>query len=172
MCRYAALSAQQNSEEAIDIVLIESYSGAGTMWKGKKQYKYTPFNPNDKCTVSYVLEEQSGKKYKLLKGAPQVRIQLCGAKSVATVATVAAVARPCTGQHSVSLATAWGSGPNQHMRQSPQGLACFSALCALISRPTTARHARCLSPLPSLHWQARALRQPCSRSVSAAAASR
>ena len=84
LCRYAALSAQQNSEEAIDIVLIESYSGAGTMWKGKKQYKYTPFNPNDKCTVSYVLEEQSGKKYKLLKGAPQVDPQLPGAHPVAS----------------------------------------------------------------------------------------
>ena len=86
LCRYAALSAQQNSEEAIDIVLIESYSGAGTMWKGKKQYKYTPFNPNDKCTVSYVLEEQSGKKYKLLKGAPQVHLQPSGVELVAASA--------------------------------------------------------------------------------------
>ena len=63
-------------------MLIESYSGAGTMWKGKKQYKYTPFNPNDKCTVSFVHEEQSGKKFKLLKGAPQVRLPCCLGSSV------------------------------------------------------------------------------------------
>ena len=71
-CRYSALSAQQNSEEAIDVVLIESYAGSGTMWNGKKQYKYIPFNPNDKYTVAFVEEESTGKKYRLLKGAPQV----------------------------------------------------------------------------------------------------
>ena len=68
-----------NSEEAIDVVLIESYAGSGTMWNGKKQYKYTPFNPTDKYTIAFVEEEQSGKKYRLLKGAPQVCTEMCHA---------------------------------------------------------------------------------------------
>ena len=45
--RYSALSAQINSEEAIDVVLVESYPGAGTMWDALKQSKFVPFHPSD-----------------------------------------------------------------------------------------------------------------------------
>lgn len=72
LCRYAALSAQINSEEAIDVVLVESYPGNGTMWNNLKQSKYVPFNPTDKYTIGYVTNPADGSTYQLLKGAPQV----------------------------------------------------------------------------------------------------
>ena len=72
--KYSALSAQINSEEAIDVVLIESYAGKDTMWNGLKQSKFVPFNPVDKYTIAHVTEDSTGKTYRLLKGAPQVRL--------------------------------------------------------------------------------------------------
>ena len=71
-CRYAALSAQIDSEEAIDVVLVESYPGSGTMWNNLKQSKFVPFNPTDKYTIGFVTEPSSGNVYQLMKGAPQV----------------------------------------------------------------------------------------------------
>lgn len=73
VCRYAALSAQINSEEAIDIVLVESYSGNSSMWNNLKQSKFVPFNPTDKYTIGFVNNPADGSTYQLLKGAPQVR---------------------------------------------------------------------------------------------------
>ena len=71
--RYSALSAQIDSEEAIDIVLVESYDKASTMWDGLSQSKFVPFNPVDKYTIAHVTES-NGNTYRLLKGAPQVSI--------------------------------------------------------------------------------------------------
>ena len=70
--KLSALSAQINSEEAIDIVLIESYKQYDQLWNEYTQYKYTPFNPTDKYTISYVRDQSSGKEMRLMKGAPQV----------------------------------------------------------------------------------------------------
>ncbi|KAK9798585.1 hypothetical protein WJX73_003965 [Symbiochloris irregularis] len=70
--KYAALSAQINSEEAIDVVLVESYEGNHSMWNNLKQSKYIPFNPTDKFTIGYVTNPTDGSTYQLLKGAPQV----------------------------------------------------------------------------------------------------
>ena len=72
--RYSALSAQRNSEEAIDIVLIESYEKKDTMWDNRDQVKCIPFNPVDKFTIAYIKEKDSGETYRLLKGAPQARV--------------------------------------------------------------------------------------------------
>ena len=71
--KLSALSAQINSEEAIDIVLIESYKQYDQLWNEYEQYKYTPFNPTDKYTISMVRDKASGKEMRLMKGAPQVR---------------------------------------------------------------------------------------------------
>ncbi|KAK9868410.1 hypothetical protein WJX84_005277 [Apatococcus fuscideae] len=70
--KLSALSAQINSEEAIDIVLIESYKQYDQLWNEYEQYKYTPFNPTDKYTISMVRDKSSGKEMRLMKGAPQV----------------------------------------------------------------------------------------------------
>lgn len=74
--KYSALSAQIDSEEAIDIVLVESYPGKATLWDGLKQTKFVPFNPVDKYTISHVTNTSTGETYRLLKGAPQARAPL------------------------------------------------------------------------------------------------
>lgn len=78
--KYSALSAQIDSEEAIDIVLIESYPGKATMWDGLKQSKFVPFNPVDKYTISHVTNSSTGETYRLLKGAPQVVLRMAANK--------------------------------------------------------------------------------------------
>ena len=70
--KLSALSSQINSEEAIDLVLVESYHGKEGLWNGLKQSKFVPFNPVDKYTISHITEESTGNSYRLLKGAPQV----------------------------------------------------------------------------------------------------
>lgn len=70
--KYSALSAQIDSEEAIDIVLVNSYPGKDTMWNGLKQSKFVPFNPVDKYTIAHVFNTSTEQTYRLLKGAPQV----------------------------------------------------------------------------------------------------
>ena len=74
--KLSALSSQINSEEAIDLVLVESYHGKEGLWNGLKQSKFVPFNPVDKYTISHITEESTGKSYRLLKGAPQVGFAL------------------------------------------------------------------------------------------------
>lgn len=74
--KLSALSSQIDSEEAIDIVLVESYHGKEGLWNGLKQSKFVPFNPVDKYTISHITETSSNKSYRLLKGAPQVRLDL------------------------------------------------------------------------------------------------
>jgi H+-transporting ATPase len=70
--KYAALSAQKNSEEAIDRVLAESYPGYEQLWNQYEISKFIPFNPVDKYTIAYVTDKQSGETYRLMKGAPQI----------------------------------------------------------------------------------------------------
>ena len=69
--KLSALSSQINSEEAIDVVLVESYHGKEGLWNGLKQSKFVPFNPVDKYTISHITEDSTGNSYRLLKGAPQ-----------------------------------------------------------------------------------------------------
>ena len=70
--KLSALSSQIDSEEAIDLVLVESYHGKAGLWDGLKQTKFVPFNPVDKYTISHVTETNTNNSYRLLKGAPQV----------------------------------------------------------------------------------------------------
>ena len=40
--------------------------------KGYKCVKFVPFNPNDKFTCATIVEESTGKTFRVLKGSPQV----------------------------------------------------------------------------------------------------
>jgi H+-transporting ATPase len=70
--KLSALSSQIDSEEAIDVVLVESYHGKDGLWDGLKQSKFVPFNPVDKYTISHITDLKTNESYRLLKGAPQV----------------------------------------------------------------------------------------------------
>ena len=76
LVKYGALSADVGSEEAIDVVLHNTYPDPDGLWKGYRRLKFVPFNPNDKFTMAVIEDERSGQVFRLMKGAPQVRFQL------------------------------------------------------------------------------------------------
>ncbi|KAL3143237.1 hypothetical protein ABBQ38_002088 [Trebouxia sp. C0009 RCD-2024] len=73
--KYAALSAQKNSEEAIDVVLAESYEHKDTLWNDYECPKFIPFNPVDKYTIAVIRENKTGNLMRIMKGAPQIVIK-------------------------------------------------------------------------------------------------
>mmetsp|Transcript_11130 Transcript_11130/g.33371 ORF Transcript_11130/g.33371 Transcript_11130/m.33371 type:complete len:1061 (-) Transcript_11130:545-3727(-) len=76
--KYGALSANISSQEPIDVVMHESHDGHQTLWDHYKQVKFVPFNPTDKYTIATVLSnDEGGKPYRLMKGAPQVVLRNC-----------------------------------------------------------------------------------------------
>lgn len=74
LVKYGALSADLGSEEAIDVVLHNTYPDPDGLWKGYKRLKFVPFNPNDKFTMAVVEDEKTGQVFRLMKGAPQVSV--------------------------------------------------------------------------------------------------
>jgi hypothetical protein len=75
LVKYAALSADVVGEEAIDLVLHNTYPDKEHLWAPAGPYrrlKFVPFNPVDKFTMAVVQEEGTGRVMRLMKGAPQV----------------------------------------------------------------------------------------------------
>ncbi|KAJ9508211.1 hypothetical protein QJQ45_021608 [Haematococcus lacustris] len=70
--KLAALSANTITEEPIDMVLWESYPSRSELKSRYKTVKFVPFNPTDKITIATVLDLQTNKIIRLLKGSPQV----------------------------------------------------------------------------------------------------
>ncbi|KXZ46961.1 hypothetical protein GPECTOR_39g455 [Gonium pectorale] len=70
--KYGALSADITGEEAIDVVLYNSYAQASTLASRYKKLKWIPFNPTDKFTAATMLDQETGRVFRLLKGSPQV----------------------------------------------------------------------------------------------------
>ncbi|GLI62247.1 hypothetical protein VaNZ11_004843 [Volvox africanus] len=70
--KYGALSADITGEEPIDVVLYNSYAQAATLANRYKKLKWVPFNPTDKFTSVTMLDQESGRVFRLLKGSPQV----------------------------------------------------------------------------------------------------
>ncbi|KAL6757306.1 hypothetical protein V8C86DRAFT_2626506 [Haematococcus lacustris] len=70
--KLAALSANTITEEPIDMVLWESYPRRSELKTRYKTVKFVPFNPTDKITIATVLDLQTNKIIRLLKGSPQV----------------------------------------------------------------------------------------------------
>ncbi len=72
--RYAALSANVESGEPIDVVMHDAYPARHALWELYTLVKYTPFNPVDKITVAAVRENATGRTLCVMKGAPQVTL--------------------------------------------------------------------------------------------------
>lgn len=70
--KYGALSADITGEEPIDVVLYHSYAEASTLANRFKKLKWVPFNPTDKFTAVTLLDQETGRAFRLLKGSPQV----------------------------------------------------------------------------------------------------
>ena len=76
--KHAALSANLAGEEPIDKVMHNCYPGKDTLWGDYALKKFVPFNPVDKYTIAIVQENNSGRAFRVMKGAPQVCVALCG----------------------------------------------------------------------------------------------
>ncbi|GFR50748.1 hypothetical protein Agub_g13014 [Astrephomene gubernaculifera] len=70
--KYGALSADITGDEPIDVVLYNSYAQASTLANRYKKLKWVPFNPTDKFTAATMLDQETGRVFRLLKGSPQV----------------------------------------------------------------------------------------------------
>ncbi|KIZ00694.1 hypothetical protein MNEG_7267 [Monoraphidium neglectum] len=75
LLKYGCLSSNIVTEEAIDVVLYNSYPDAANVWSGYKLLKYVPFNPTDKFTMAVLQDNATGATFRLMKGAPQVVVR-------------------------------------------------------------------------------------------------
>lgn len=71
----ALLASREEEMDPIDLAVIAYAAGAGISPEGYKQVSYTPFNPSDKRTEAVV--EAGGKRFRVVKGAPQIVAALC-----------------------------------------------------------------------------------------------
>lgn len=77
LIKYAALSADTVGEEAIDLVLHNTYCDKDRLWAPAGPYtrlRCVPFNPTDKFTLAVVRDDATGRVVRLMKGAPQVGV--------------------------------------------------------------------------------------------------
>jgi magnesium-transporting ATPase (P-type) len=75
--KYAALSADTHSEEAIDKVMFSCYPQRDSLYDDYDRMNYVPFNPVDKYTIAILNEKRTGKPFRVMKGAPQVQDPYC-----------------------------------------------------------------------------------------------
>lgn len=73
VAKYGALSADVAGEEPIDMVLFNNYANAKDLAARYKKIKWVPFNPTDKFTAITLMDQETGRVFRLLKGSPQVR---------------------------------------------------------------------------------------------------
>jgi hypothetical protein len=71
--KHAALSSNLAGEEPIDVVMHNCYPGKDTLWSEYTLKKFVPFNPVDKYTIAIVTDNKTGRAFRVMKGAPQVR---------------------------------------------------------------------------------------------------
>lgn len=111
--KYGALSANIVTEEPIDMVMHESYAGRDTLWQDHKLTKFVPFNPTDKYTVAHVTEKETGKQFRVMKGAPQVVVRNAYNKDdIETVSNDKITEYANRGFRALGVARAEGDGAN------------------------------------------------------------
>ncbi|KAJ3207223.1 hypothetical protein HK099_000331, partial [Clydaea vesicula] len=81
-------SAIRKAAESGVALLRDRPAGSAHNIPGYKVDSFTPFNPNSKYTEAKVTDLSTGKKFRVIKGAPQVIVRLCGGHSEATAAVV------------------------------------------------------------------------------------
>jgi len=71
----AALASEEESKDIIDSTVINYAKSLGINLDPYKRVSFTPFNPSIKRSESIV--ESNGKRFKAVKGAPQIIVNLC-----------------------------------------------------------------------------------------------
>jgi len=78
---FAALASSEGSKDAIDSAVLRYAKAKGATLPGCKQLSYKPFEPATKRAEGIVQEK--GKKFLVMKGAPQTVLSLCKGTSAA-----------------------------------------------------------------------------------------
>jgi len=60
------------------VTVLRERTGGRHLIPGFKVNNFIPFNPNSKYTEATVTEESTGRKFRSIKGAPQVILRMCG----------------------------------------------------------------------------------------------
>jgi H+-transporting ATPase len=72
----ASLASKEEIRDVIDLTVINYTRRLQARLEGYKQVSFTPFDPTTKKSEAVV--EHNGKRFKVVKGAPQIVIPLCG----------------------------------------------------------------------------------------------
>ena len=75
VANYARLASKEESNDPIDLAVIEYATTLSTNQNEYHQISFTPFEPETKRSEAVV--ESSGQRFSVVKGAPQVLISLC-----------------------------------------------------------------------------------------------
>jgi H+-transporting ATPase len=73
--RIAVLASKEEGLDLIDLSVIEYAKGTGIKLDSYRQTSYAPFDPSTKRTEAII--ESGGKRFKAIKGAPQIIIAMC-----------------------------------------------------------------------------------------------
>ena len=112
LLRHCALSANVVTEEPIDLVLYNAYDARATLWDENRLLKFVPFNPTDKYTVATVEEKGTGRKFRVMKGAPQVVVKRAwNAAEIKDGVEAEIVAYASRGFRALGVGLAEGDGP-------------------------------------------------------------
>jgi len=84
--KLAALASKEEGMDAIDLAIINYSKSIEINFDGYEQTTYTPFNPENKSTEAIV--KSNGTNYKIIKGAAQTIISLCGQTDKITLENV------------------------------------------------------------------------------------
>jgi H+-transporting ATPase len=79
-----SLASQEQSKDAIDMAILENFRSAKVSLTPYKPISFTPFEPSTKRSEALVSAE--GKRFRVMKGAPQIVISLCRGLDAATLA--------------------------------------------------------------------------------------
>jgi H+-transporting ATPase len=125
--RSAALASREEGMDIIDTVVIEYAKGQGIDLSAYKQEEYTPFNPQIKRSEAAV--EIGGKRFKVMKGAPQVLFSLCDEPEEALLKANHEIGRLSkSGYRTIAVAGSEADRPNEirHNEMKLLGLISFA----------------------------------------------
>jgi plasma-membrane proton-efflux P-type ATPase len=108
----AALASQKEGMDTIDLAVIEYSKNMGVIFDRYKQNTFTPFNPSIKRTEAII--ETGGKHFRVIKGAAQVVIGMCGEIDKETIGKLNKAVTEFSQKGYRAIAVARSRGDNQN----------------------------------------------------------
>jgi len=108
----ASLASREEGRDAIDLTVIEYARAAGIDPTPYKQISFTPFDPATKRSEAII--ERNGERFKVMKGAPQIVVSICGSMSEEALAQANKTVQELSekGYRILAVARSEGDGPD------------------------------------------------------------